>query len=103
MIKRIETEDGERWAIVLHDSDTLEDVKNYANGLLETLITATGSDAWDGTNDSTYWVLNLLRHFTPSDDDIIAYNHKQKAYDFIVENGDAKKFEKYRVDKIMNS
>jgi|GEM_PF-5353165 len=78
MIKRIKTDDGERWALVFEKHDSLEDLRNYADGLLEIVITATGSDTWDGKQSYVYWVLNLLQHFIPNVDDAVNVNRLLK-------------------------
>ena len=73
MIKRISTENGECWAIVLHPTFTLEDVRNIQEGLIDLMITATQSDLWDSTKNGYYETLSILQCFTPT--------HSQ-AYDY---------------------
>lgn len=79
MIKRVSTENGECWAIVFHESESLEDVRNYADGLLEIIITATNSDTWNGKEHWSYWALSLLQQFVPTIDTVMDYEHHLKS------------------------
>jgi hypothetical protein len=76
MIKRIKTEDGERWALVFRENDTLENVRGYASGLLEVMTDAVVSETFDGKE--SYWALDLLKCFIPSADEVCDYERYLK-------------------------
>lgn len=67
MIKRINTENGERWAIVFeNENTTLEDLTTLQRGLVDLMITGTGSDLFDSANMDYHSGLSILREFIPT-------------------------------------
>ena len=60
MVEKIDTENGKCWAIVLKNC-RLEDISRFQSGLIEIMMTATGSDLFDGSKDGFLYTLSLLR------------------------------------------
>jgi len=79
MIERIKTKDGERWALVFDEHDTLEDIRGYANELLDMTIVASSSDIWQAAQSAYTWTLNLLRYFVQTADTVFKYEQQLEA------------------------
>jgi len=61
MVSQVETPNGKRWAIVFdNDCTGLEDICEMQKGLIEIMITATSSEAYDISKVGFYETLNLL-------------------------------------------
>jgi hypothetical protein len=59
MLQRIETPDGEAWAVVFNKCQSLEMISNYQRGLIGVLINATLPEI-DCPNEFLNETLNLL-------------------------------------------
>ncbi|MCL1942954.1 MAG: hypothetical protein FWF54_05330 [Candidatus Azobacteroides sp.] len=60
MVKQIETENGNCWAIVFNEHFDLGDVCSMQNGLIEIMITATQSALYSTSQEEFYKILRLL-------------------------------------------
>ncbi len=60
MIKRIKTEDGDRWAVVFGERDTLESVAAAQRGVVNVLAVGTQADIFNGAEVDYFNVLWLL-------------------------------------------
>ncbi len=61
MLKRIETENGKRWAIVFdHDDFELKEITEMQKGLVNMLIIATQSDYYDSSPVDFFETLKWL-------------------------------------------
>ena len=61
MIKRIKTEEGERWAMVFDKTTALEEISQTTLGLIDLMITATGSDLFESSQSGFYSALDIVR------------------------------------------
>ncbi len=61
MIKKVETENGECWAIVLHPTTSLDGISELQTGLIDIMIDATSSDLFHASQNEFYNTLAILR------------------------------------------
>ncbi len=67
MLKRIETENGKRWAIVFDRDDfRLDEIAEMQKGLVNMLIIATQTDFYDSSPMDIYEMLKLLNESFPN-------------------------------------
>jgi hypothetical protein len=78
MLQKISTDAGECWAVIFHNTSSLEDIQNIQKSLIDLMSVATQSDTFDSAKNSYYWVLSLLDNMLLSDDQMFEYERLLK-------------------------
>ena len=68
MLQKVQTKQGECWAIVLNPNATLEDIHNYQNGLIYVLQAVTSCDTFNTAGADIYWLLEMLQNTMPTEE-----------------------------------
>lgn len=74
MITKVKTESGDRWAIILKETNSFENVKDYVDGLITILkfVTYHGDML---PSDEICSVLSLLELMMPTTEQVSQYEH----------------------------